>query len=375
MDYRPCTADKKKKYMKWLLLLIFCALFFPPAMAQAPVRVAVAGLSHGHVGWIFNRPGENNIALVGIYETNQELINRFVKQYKLDSKLFFNDLNKMLDQVKPEAVTAFGPINDHITVVRACAPRKIHVMVEKPLATTLADAREMQALAEKHGVHVLTNYETSWYASNQHVNDLATQGKLGEIRKVMVNDGHQGPKEIGVSKEFLAFLTDPQQNGAGALTDFGCYGANLMTWLLKGERPASVTAVIHQNKPDIYARVDDEATIVLQYPRAQCIIQASWNWPFSRKDMEVYGTKGYAIAVNSTTVRQRLQEKAPEETLQLAPRPAPFTDPFGVLADVVRGRLKLDKNDLYELPVNVTVVEILEAAKESARLKKTVLLK
>ena len=361
--------------MKCLLLLILCTFFLTPGMAQAPVRVAVAGLSHGHVGWIFDKPGGRNMVLVGIYEPNPELVNRFMKQYKLDSKLFYSDLNKMLDQVKPEAVTAFGPISDHVMVVRACAPRKIHVMVEKPLATTLADAKEMQALAGKHGVHVLTNYETSWYASNQYVNELVSKGTLGEIRKVMVNDGHQGPKEIGVSKEFLAFLTDPEQNGAGALTDFGCYGANLMTWLLRGERPVSVTALIHQNKPDIYARVDDEATIVLQYPKAQCIIQASWNWPFSRKDMEVYGTKGYAIAVNPTLVRQRLQEKSPEESLKLPVRPAPFTDPFAVLADVVRGRLKLDQNDLYGLPINVTVVEILDAAKESARSKKTVFLK
>jgi predicted dehydrogenase len=191
----------------------------------------------------------------------------------------------------------------------------------------------------------------------------------------MVNDGHQGPKEIGVSKEFFAILTDPAKNGAGALIDFGCYGANLMTWLLKGERPVSVTAVTHQDKPEIYKNVDDEATIILQYPKAQCIIQGSWNWSFARKDMEVYGNKGYAIAVNPTVVRQRLQEKAPEETIKLDPRPAPFTDPFSVLADVVQGRLKLDTNDLYGLPVNVTVVEILESAKQSAKSGKTVFLK
>jgi predicted dehydrogenase len=361
--------------MKFLLLFFFGVLLFTSAQAQGPVRVAVAGLSHGHVGWAFNRADKKDIVVVGIYEKDQGLVKHFIQQYKLDPKLFFSDLPTLLDQVKPEAVTAFGPISAHITVVRACAPRKIHVMVEKPLATTLADAREIQALAVRHGIQVLTNFETSWYASNQYVQDLVQQGRLGEVRKVLVNDGHQGPREIGVSKEFFAILTDPQQNGAGALTDFGCYGANLMTWLLKGQRPTSVTAVTHQNKPDIYSQVDDEATIVLQYPRAQCIIQGSWNWTFARKDMEVYGTKGYAIAANATTVRQRMQEKAPEETLKLQPRPAPFTDPFAVLAEVVRGRLQLAANDQYGLPVNVTVVEILEAAKESARTGKTVLLK
>lgn len=357
------------------LAILFFAFLSLSSMAQKPVRVAVAGLSHGHVGWIFNRKDKTDIQLVGIWETNPDLVKQFTERYKLDPKLFYSDLNKMLDEVKPEAVSAFGAINEHVVVVRACAPRKINVMVEKPLATTFADAKEIQKLATQNNVQVLTNYETSWYASNQHVNQLIQEGKLGEIRKVMVNDGHQGPKEIGVSKEFFAILTDPVKNGAGALVDFGCYGANLMTWLMKGERPISVTAVTHQNKPDIYKNVDDEASIILQYPKAQCIIQGSWNWSFARKDMEVYGNKGYAIAVNPTVVRQRFQEKSPEETLKLDPRPAPYLDPFSVLADVVQGRIKLDQNDLYGLPVNVTVVEILETAKEAAKTGKTIFLK
>ena len=361
--------------MKTYLIIILCALFFNPTFAQSPLKIAIAGLSHGHVDWIFNRPDKKDVVLVGIYEPNKELAAKYAQKYKLNPKLFFTDLNKMLDAVKPQAVSAFGAISDHIVIVRACAPRKIHVMVEKPLATTFADAKEIQTLALKNNIQVLTNFETSWYASNQHVNKLVTDGTLGKIRKVMVNDGHQGPKEIGVSKEFLEILTDPVKNGAGALMDFGCYGANLMTWLMKGERPISVTAVVHQNKPAIYQKVDDEATIILQYPKAQCIIQGSWNWTFARKDMEVYGDKGYAIAVNATTVRQRLQDKSPEEALKLDKRPEPFTDPFSLLAAVVSDRLKLDKNDLYELPINVTVVEILEAAKESAKSNKTVFLK
>ncbi|MPR32086.1 Gfo/Idh/MocA family protein [Salmonirosea aquatica] len=359
--------------MKPLSFLLLCMLVFP-SYAQTPVRIAVVGLSHGHVGWVFNRKDKKDTELVGIYEKDKALADRFIKRYNLDPKLFFDDLGKMLSATKPDAVTAFGPINEHVAVVRAAAPLKVHVMVEKPLATTYADALEIAALAQRYGIKVLTNYETSWYASNQYVQQMVEDGKLGEIRKVMVNDGHQGPREIGVSDEFFAFLTDPVKNGGGAITDFGCYGANLMTWLMKGEKPLSVTAVTHQNKPEIYPNVDDEATIILQYPKAQCVIQASWNWTFGRKDMEVYGTQGYAVAVNATMVRQRFQEKSPEETLKLEPRPAPYLDPFSVLADVVQERLTLDKNDLYGLPVNITVVQILEAARKSAQSGKKVMI-
>lgn len=357
-----------------LTLTVMICLFSFSSLAQHPLRLAIAGLSHGHVDWAFNRPDRTDIELVGIYEADPELVERYATRYKLDRSLFFDKLERMLDQAKPQAVSAFGAISEHITVVRAAAPRKIHVMVEKPLAFTLADANEIQQLAKQHNIHVLTNFETSWYASNQHVKQLAAAGDLGQIRKVMVNDGHEGPKEIGVSKEFLQILTDPKKNGAGALIDFGCYGANLMTWLMNGDKPLSVTAVVHQNKPEVYTKVDDEASIILQYDNAQCIIQGSWNWPFSRKDMEVYGDKGYAIAVDATSIRQRFRDKGDEVRMKLDARPAPFNDPFALLAAVVNKKLSPSAYDLYDLPINVTAVEILDAAIQSAISQKTVFL-
>lgn len=360
--------------MKSIFIAVMFIISAHASIAQAPLRLAVAGLSHGHVDWIFNRTDKDDVQLVGIYETNAELINRYAQRYHLDKAMFFTDLEAMLDELKPDAVSAFGAINEHVEVVRVCAPRGIHVMVEKPLATTLADAKEMVQLANQHDIHVLTNFETSWYESNQEIKAMLETGRLGAIRKVMVNDGHEGPKEIGVSKEFLEILTDPKKNGAGALIDFGCYGANLMTWLMEGTRPVSVTAVVHTNKPDTYPEVDDEATLILQYPHAQCVIQASWNWPFSRKDMEVYGTQGYAIATDATTLRYRHREDNTEGTRKLRPREAPFNDPFSVLAAVVNGSLVLGELDLYGLSVNTIAVEILEAAIKSAAQEETIYL-
>ena len=185
--------------------------------------------------------------------------------------------------------------------------------------------------------------------------------------KVVVHDGHQGPKEIGVNEEFLAWLTDPVQNGGGAVTDFGCYGANLLTWLTGGQRPLTVTAVLQQFKPDVYPQVDDEATILVEYPGAQGIIQASWNWPFNRKDMEVYGATGSVIAVDRATLRVRLPGDERERTEVLPERESPHDDPFATLAAVVRGQLKPEPHDLSSLENNLLVVEILDAAKESAR--------
>jgi predicted dehydrogenase len=182
--------------------------------------------------------------------------------------------------------------------------------------------------------------------------------------------------EIGVNKEFFDWLTDPVQNGGGALVDFGCYGANLMTYLMKGEKPISVTAVTRQFKPSIYPKVDDEATIIVSYPSAQCIIQASWNWPFGRKDMEVYGENGYIIAANNTSMRVRNRKTDGEQSRLVTTREMPvYQDPFSYFADVIRGKIEIPKNGLYSLENNFTVVQILDAARRSAATGKTVFLK
>lgn len=341
----------------------------------APLRVGVAGLTHTHVHWILGRPDRGDIQIVGIAESNKALAKRFLEQHGLPMSLLFDSLEEMIEKTKPEAVTAFGSIYEHLAVVKACAPRGIHVMVEKPLAVSLDHARQMQVLAKKHNIHLLTNYETTWYATNHKAHEMVEQNQLGKLRKVVVHDGHEGPKEIGVNSEFLEWLTDPKLNGGGAVIDFGCYGANLITWLTNGQRPTSVFAVLQQFQPDVYPHVDDEATIVVEYPGMQGIIQASWNWPFSRKDMEVYGATGYVLSDNRSKLRVRLRGEAAERTETLSERENLYDDPFALLAAVVQKKISLPAYDLSSLENNLIVMEILDAALKSARTGKKVVFK
>jgi predicted dehydrogenase len=373
----------KSNMLRHIVMVLFCFLSGISIMrvqAQSandtPVRIAVAGITHGHVTWILSR-NKPDVTLAGIYEPDNELAQRYAKKYGFSTTLVYNDLGKMLDAVKPEAVVAFGSVYEHMAVVEACAPRHIDVMVEKPLAATLQQALKMEALAKKYNISLLTDFETSWYPSTVKAYELVNDSNyIGNIKKVVIHDGHQGPKEIGVNKEFFNWLTDPIQNGGGALMDFGCYGANLMTYLMHGQQPISVSAVTQHFKPDIYPKVDDEATIIVSYPTAQCIIQASWNWPFGRKDMEVYGQTGYVISVNNTTLRLRAQPDTVEHSRQVnSTDVAVYTDPFSYFADVIRHKIKVPENGVYALQTNVTVARILDAAKESAATGKIVYLK
>lgn len=362
-----------------LVLIILMTLSSATTFAQSnpdPVRIGVVGLTHTHVHWILGREKRPDIEIVGIVEPNRDLAQRYSDQHGYSMDIVFDTMEEMIAQTKPEAVTAFGTIYEHLEVVQTCAPKGIHVMVEKPLAVSLKHARQMEALARKHGIMLLTNYETTWYASNHEAYKIVNEEeKIGPIRKVVVHDGHPGPKEIGVNQEFLDWLTDPVQNGGGAITDFGCYGANLTTWLMKGQAPLTVTAVTQTIKPDIYPKVDDEATIILTYPKAQGIIQASWNWPINRKDMEVYGKTGVVYTDNGSDLRLRTSEDTPEEKFSIPGRATPVDDPFAYFSALIRNNLDYDTRSLSSLENNMVVMRILDAAIRSAKSGKTVKLK
>ena len=364
------------RIVPFALLLMLCATLSLgqaySAQARPPLRVGIVGLVHGHVYGFFDQSRHSSeIEIVGIAEPDPQLLAHAAERYGFARALLFSNLEDMIVKTHPQAVLVYTNTYDHRQVVETCARHGVHVMMEKPLAVSLEDALAIRKAALDAKIHVQVNYETSWYASNHAAYDLVHEGSLGEIRKVVVHDGHNGPKEIGVEPEFLAWLTDPKLNGGGALFDFGCYGADLMTWLMDGQRPQTVTAVTQQIKPQIYSRVDDEATIILTYPKAQAIVQASWNWPFGRKDMEVYGASGYVITVQRDDIRlRRGGENSHEEQLKARPVPSPYDDELQYLRAVIVDEAKEDA--LSSLDTNVTVTEILDAARRSAATGKTV---
>lgn len=355
-------------------IVLFCAIFGNSYAQEKPVRIGVDGLSHDHIHGLLNNYKErSDILIVGIAEPNQKRAEQLAKQYGFDMKIVYPDLETMIAKTKPEGVVAFNSIYDHLKTVEICAPKGIHVMVEKPLAVSRKHAEKMAKLARENNIRLLTNYETTWYPTHYKAYEMAVlNNEIGTVNKIMIQDGHKGPVEIGCSPEFLEWLTDPVLNGGGAVIDFGCYGANLTTWLMQNEEPLSVTAILQTIKPDVYPKVDDQATILLTYPHAQAVIQGSWNWPVDRKDMEIYGKAGYVKALNANDFEYRLTRDLPKETIKITELPSKMQEPFSYFADVIRGKIEVNPTDLSSLENNLIVVKILDAAKESAKTGQTI---
>ena len=344
------------------------------ANVKPPFRLAIAGLTHDHVTLLLGElPHRKDITLVGIAEPNTKLAAKYVTRYHLPQSIIYTDLDKMLNETKPQAVVIYTSTFDHLQVVRACASHHIDVMMEKPLAVSVEHAAAMAKAAKKTGIRVLVNYQSTWEPMNTLLRDMITEQKaIGEIRKIVFYKGHSGPKEIRCSPEFLNWLTDPKLNGGGALFDFGCYGANLATWFLNNQKPLSVTAVTRQTKPDIYTKVDDDATVIITYPKTQVIIMASWSWPYGKDSIEIYGTAGSIQTIDGRNAILRIDGKS-EQKIAANAIESPYSDSLTYLAAIVNGGIK--PQETASLENNMIVTEILCAARCSAQSHSTIQLR
>ncbi len=364
------------------LFLLLLAILAHAVATAAPLRVGIAGLAHDHLSGFLHGGAlvpaggalhRTDIQIVGFTDPDRGLFDKFSQRDNLSPTLYFKTVDELIAHTHPDAILIFTSTFGHTSVVEDCARHHVSVMMEKPMAVSYRDALAMAKAAQAGHIHVLVDYETSWYSSNAGAHDLLEQGALGDARKVVVRDGHAGPKKIHVSPQFFAWLTDPKLNGAGALYDFGCYGADLMTWLMKGEAPKSVTAVTQHLQPSVYPKVDDEANVILAYPTAVAIIQGSWNWPFDRKDMSVYGSTGYALTVLHDQLEVRREGERSARTVDAKRLSPAYDDPLHYLEAVIGGQIS-GENDLSSLKTNLVVSEILDAARRSAASGKTVFL-
>lgn len=336
--------------------------------SETKTRIAIIGLDHDHVwGLLKDIAGEPGADLIAIADTHPELVSKAKAQVSATVK-FYSEYVRMLDEAKPEAVIVTTENDRHLEILRECAKRHIHYSTEKPMATNAADAREMERLASQAGIKLMVNYWNAWVAASHDLFHAVKSGQVGTVQKIIVQYGHRGPKEIGISQYFADWLYDPVKNGGGAIMDFGCYGAEWALWL-KG-RPTRVYAMAATLKVEQRNKVDDDATIVLDYPDATVTIQASWNWPYSKSHVEVVGPKGSLTAGRDylffRSAAQRGASTAPYgEPVTLNSLPREASNPISYFVRSIRDDKPIE--DPVSARLNVQAMEILDAARESAR--------
>lgn len=259
------------------------------------IRVGVLGLSHDHIWENLAALNESSDGvLVAAADPHPELQEQ-VRSYGCER--VFADYGELLDSVPLDAVYIYSDNRQGVDLALQAAARGLHMMIEKPMASSLAGADRIRGAARAAGVQLMINWPIAWRANVQYALKLVDAGRIGEVFQVNYRAAHAGPRELGCSPYFSEWLYDPRRNGAGALMDYCCYGAALACRMLG--LPSRVTAVSGRlRKPDLPA--EDNAVLIMQHARAISTSTASWTQigHMSSYIPMIYGSTGTLILQN-----------------------------------------------------------------------------
>ncbi|MEM7601471.1 MAG: Gfo/Idh/MocA family oxidoreductase [Verrucomicrobiota bacterium] len=253
-------------------------------------RIATLGLHHDHVWSNLQQLQETGQAdLVAAADTDEELLEKYRSEFPGKT---YDSYEALLESEELDAVYIFASnrLSEDLTVM-ACK-RGLHCLVEKPMAASLAGAKRMIAAAESADVRIMINWPFTWWPQLRHGIAMAQAGEIGQLWQVKYRAAHQGPVELGCSKQFCEWLYDKELNGAGALMDYCCYGALLADVLLGKPGMVSGTKISTGLKPDL--SLEDNAILVLSYPHALATTEASWTQigSLTSYSTTLYGSEG-----------------------------------------------------------------------------------
>ena len=253
-------------------------------------RIITLGLHHDHV-WsnLEELAATGRADRAGAADADAELLAKYRDRFPGEATESYDELLSR-DGLTAAYVFGSNKLSEDL-VVKACE-RGLHCHGEKPMAATLAGAERMHAAARASGVRLMVNWPFAWWPQLRHGIYMAQVGELGQLWQVRYRAAHQGPVELGCSRQFCEWLYDAELYGAGALMDYCCYGAVLAEVLLGQPESVSGLRVRTGLKPDL--ALEDNAVLLLKYPHALATTEASWTQigHLTSYSATIYGNKG-----------------------------------------------------------------------------------
>jgi glucose-fructose oxidoreductase len=273
-------------------------------------KIKVAGLNFDHMHMGDNlafAEAHPDVELVALCDERPPRMRSVQERLGLDDVAIFTDWELCLRESEPDLVLLCPSTGEHALWVERVAPYGCHMIVEKPFAASLLDARRMMAAAQAGGGVLAINWPLAWYPPHVTAKRLIDEGVIGVVRSVNYYDGNRGPLYHldGKIETSESFRSDEKSQswfykksmGGGSLLDYLGYGATLGTWFLGGEAPSDVTCVVDQPTG---LEVDEHSITVARYPAGLCRFETRWGtftdpWthqPQPKCGFEIVGERG-----------------------------------------------------------------------------------
>ena len=220
-----------------------------------------------------------------------------VDECDLTPEQVYDDLDDAIDATDPDVVLG-GPMNtDHGAFVERVAAHDVHVVVEKPMAASLADAdRMLDAMPEDRTLFV--NWPTMWDPVKHTLKRLVDEGTIGDVVEVQYYGGNAAAPPAG------SWFFDADAGG-GSLLDYLGYGATFTTWFRDGELPETVSAETYV-PPE--REVDFQSVSTCRYAGGLSTLQTSWRMLTNPWETQPQPAKGYELVGTDGAISTRERE-------------------------------------------------------------------
>ncbi len=349
------------------------------------VRIAGINFDHMHMGDLLRMAFNHwDAEIVGICDDHPARMQTAIRNFKIPAERVFTDVEECLERSRPDLVVLCPATARHAEYVERVAPHRVHMLVEKPFAASVAEADRMIAAAKKHRVLLAINWPLRWVPSHCTAYRLLRESRIGELEEVHYYDGNRGPLWHTADKVELRPTPARKRKswfykrnqGGGSLLDYLGYGVTLGTWFHGGRKPIEVTAVTDCPSG---LEVDEHSITVARYKHGLSKFETRWGtftdpWTFQPQPKCGFVLKGSEGTISSydyePTVRIQTRSQPQAEDVPVDKLTPPFQDPIQYIIDCLR-RSRAPEGPLSP-KISRIGQQIVDAAMTSAQRKRTV---
>lgn len=235
------------------------------------VNIAIIGagnMGRNHARTYSNISGAKLVSISDVNEGEKAIADRYGCR-------FYTDYREMLEKEDIDAVSVCAPTKLHCEIAVRCMRAGKHVLIEKPIATNVQEARRIVKEAGKAGVTVTVGHIERFNPAVRKLKELVERKKLGRITSLI-------SRRVGIFP--------PQIKDANVFQDLAVHDIDIFNYLLE-VRPTRIYS--HAGNAFKGTR-EDHAIILLDYQEVPCVIQVNWITPVKIRELAVTGLKGYA---------------------------------------------------------------------------------
>ncbi|MGA8113200.1 MAG: Gfo/Idh/MocA family oxidoreductase [Actinocatenispora sp.] len=331
-------------------------------MSSAKLKVAVLSFAHGHaLGYLRYLAGRPDVELVASDPDGAGATQPATRGPGPAAALGVRYLDTYQEALRwgPDAVVICSENARHRELVELAAPAGAHILCEKPLATSVADAEAMRAATAAAGVELMVAFPVRFAPSFVSLRARCQAGQLGTVLGIVGTNNGMLPLDA-------AWFVDPALSGGGSIVDHVVHCADLIDSLL-GEQPTSVYAVANRTLyADTGVEVETGGLVTATYGSGViATIDCSWSQPrtaptWGGLSLKVVGTKG---TVEIAPFAAHVGGHGPDGAVWLSYG----ADLDGLMIDEFLTAVRDGRRPQPDIEVGVRTTTLMTAAQASAR--------